>query len=52
MTMTSKTYPLPAGACLVESMEREFGPLLQKKNLKKIGIWSKFKIKRKIKNEI
>ena len=31
MTLTSKTYPLPAGACLVESMEREFGPILQKK---------------------
>ena len=37
MTITSVLYPFPAAISLLESMEKEFGPILVKKDLKVIG---------------
>ena len=37
MTITSGSYPFPAAISLLESMEKEFGPILVKKDLKVIG---------------
>ena len=39
MIITSVLYPFPAAISLLESMEKEFGPLLVKKDLKVIGTY-------------
>ena len=54
MIITSVSYPFPAAISLLESMEKEFGPLLVKKDLKAIdnyGLDKELKDKLKMKFE-